>query len=243
MAPLPQAPLAYTIRLSPRARRPRLVMSLAGGLTVVLPVAGNPARQERLAAELVRQNAAWIERTAARLRSRRPEQPEARPLPAWLELMAVGRVLALECAPRPGVRPRLRQNGPDRLLLAGDLDDQPAVRAALLDWLKARARQELLPMLEEVSAAIGLPFAAASFRAQARRWGSCSRAGNISLNCRLLLLPEHLARAVMIHELCHTAHPDHSARFYALAARHDPQARELRHRLADAEGLIPALLR
>ena len=47
-------------------------------------------------------------------------------------------------------------------------------------------------------------------------WGSCSSKGNINLNMRLILLPEHLQDYVILHELCHLRYPDHGPAFHAL---------------------------
>lgn len=47
-------------------------------------------------------------------------------------------------------------------------------------------------------------------------WGSCSALGNINLNMRLILLPEHLQEYVILHELCHLRHPDHGPGFHAM---------------------------
>lgn len=61
------------------------------------------------------------------------------------------------------------------------------------------------------------------------QWGSCSLSGRISLNTHLIKLPVRLVQYVVLHELCHLQHHDHSRRFYALMARHmaDWQKRRL----------------
>ena len=48
------------------------------------------------------------------------------------------------------------------------------------------------------------------------RWGSCSRKGNISLNLHLIKLSEQCIKEVILHELCHLVHFNHSKEFYAL---------------------------
>lgn len=47
-------------------------------------------------------------------------------------------------------------------------------------------------------------------------WGSCSSKGNINLNLRLMLLPEHLRDYVILHELCHLRYPNHGKEFHSL---------------------------
>ena len=62
-----------------------------------------------------------------------------------------------------------------------------------------------------------------AMRAEAKRtrskWGSCTCENNISLSLYLMTLPEHLRDYVIIHELCHTVHHDHSPKFHELADR------------------------
>ena len=55
-----------------------------------------------------------------------------------------------------------------------------------------------------------------------RYWGVCRRDGKIRLNYRLVMLPERLIRYVVIHELCHLKHFNHSAAFWRLVAEYDP---------------------
>ena len=54
------------------------------------------------------------------------------------------------------------------------------------------------------------------------RWGSCSSAGNLNYNWKLVLMPEHVMDYVVIHELAHRKEMNHSARFYAVVAQQMP---------------------
>jgi predicted metal-dependent hydrolase len=89
------------------------------------------------------------------------------------------------------------------------------------------ARAVLAPRLQQLSADTGLAYLQLQIRRQRTRWGSCSRNGTISLNACLLFQAPEVVDYLLIHELAHTRHMNHSRRFWALVARHEPRWREL----------------
>lgn len=62
----------------------------------------------------------------------------------------------------------------------------------------------------------GLKYSQVRVRRMQSRWGSCSASNNINLNSWLMMLPEHLSDYVILHELAHTVHKNHSSRFWQL---------------------------
>jgi hypothetical protein len=71
------------------------------------------------------------------------------------------------------------------------------------------------------------------------RWGSYSRKETVSLNQNLLFLPTHLVRYVLLHELCHSVHLEHSAQFWSLLRDKEPRADALRDELRLAWRYLP----
>jgi hypothetical protein len=94
--------------------------------------------------------------------------------------------------------------------------------------LRAQARLVLPARLAELAARFKLTVARVSVRNQRWRWGSCSRDGHICLNWRLVQMPEWIRDYVMIHELMHLKHLDHSARFWGLVAAACPEYEQAR---------------
>jgi len=79
---------------------------------------------------------------------------------------------------------------------------------------RSKARQQLTGRLNMLAKEHGFRFNKIYIRRQKTRWGSCSRNGNISLNIKLMLLPEDLVDYVILHELVHTRVHNHGKRFW-----------------------------
>ncbi len=104
-------------------------------------------------------------------------------------------------------------------------------QAYLQSFILAYAKQHLPTYLQQVSQALKLPYQSCSVRQVKTRWGSCSQHQQIMLNSALVLCPLDLVRYVIIHELAHTIHFNHSADFWALVAIHDPHLSQHRREL------------
>ncbi len=93
---------------------------------------------------------------------------------------------------------------------------------AAIAALTAEAKATLPPLVEFWAERMGVEVARVTVRHQSTRWGSCSSKGSISLNCLLMLCPAEVREYVIIHELCHRRHMDHSAAFWAEVRRFCP---------------------
>lgn len=229
----------FTVRRSARARRVRLTVTPRDGLVVTLP----PGVPHAAAADAVRAKRAWADGALARVAQRRAELaagPDAL-VPHAVALRAVGRVLPVEyrATSRASAHARAVERG-TLLVVSGDIDDAEACLHALRRWRDRAARRYLPPLLETYAAGLGVQPARVTVRLQRSRWGSCSSAGNISLNGNLLFLPPELTQLVMVHELAHLRHRDHSGRFYDLLETWYPGASSLRAEFREAWEYVPA---
>ncbi len=110
----------------------------------------------------------------------------------------------------------------------------PTCRPEEIERLRREARRLLPPRVGELAARYGFNYGRVSIRASRTRWGSCSGRNDLSLSLFLMTLPEYLRDFVILHELCHTVHHNHSAAFHALldrctGGREALLCRELRH--------------
>ncbi|MEO6322250.1 MAG: SprT family zinc-dependent metalloprotease [Polaromonas sp.] len=115
------------------------------------------------------------------------------------------------------------------------------VRAALEGWFRTRARSVLLERLQAVAAPLRwvsqLP--PVRFQSMKVQWGSCSPAGRITLNPDLVKAPRECMDYVLLHELCHLQHHNHSPNFYKALDLHLPRWRLVKERL---DGMAEQLL-
>lgn len=95
--------------------------------------------------------------------------------------------------------------------------------AALERWLRARARERLVPLTNDAATALGRTVARISIGDARSRWGSCSARRTITYSWRLILAPPWVAEAIVWHEACHLVELNHSARFWTLLRRHEPR--------------------
>ena len=94
--------------------------------------------------------------------------------------------------------------------------------------LKEKARAVLPGKVARYGAILGLQPSAIRITEARHRYGSCSSQKVIAFSCFLMLCPEEAVDYVVVHELCHLRHMDHSPAFYALVASVLPDHRERR---------------
>jgi len=134
---------------------------------------------------------------------------------------------------------RLVLNGKVNSRVRGTVRDARHLGRVLQPWLRRVGTAHLDPWLGKVSRETGLGYQTLQVRGQKSRWGSCSSRGSISLNYKLLFLPCELVRYILIHELCHTVHPNHSPRYWNLVARFEPAYRDLDRAMRTARTHVP----
>ena len=81
--------------------------------------------------------------------------------------------------------------------------------------IKKLARKIIPQRVEFWANKIGVTYGRIAIRLQSSRWGSCSVDGNLNFNCLLVLMPPEILDSVVVHELCHRRHMNHSKEFYA----------------------------
>ena len=223
---------AWNVRISRRARRMSMRVFPGGRVEVVVPPgAGVPAIER-----FVARHRDWAERRSRELLRLAPKAAERQPTQVEMELL--GRAWRVEYL--AGRRIRVEEAAGDRLCVhTPSLTDRHASQA-LVPWLTGVATRELRPRLDALSREIGIDFARLSVRRQRTRWGSCSTKGTISLNVCLMFQRPEVVRYLMIHELCHRRHMNHSRRFWSLVEKYEPGWKTLDVELLQGWRHVPA---
>ena len=220
-------PPAFSVRVSPRAKYPRLRVLPGKGLEVVLPRTMRP----ETATAIVERHKEWVCKTLDRVCGS-PSVP-AIAVPERVLLHGGTMERAVVCAGE--IPPE------DAAILLRSARENTAVALGeLRNWTRRHAETALGQEAASLAERHGLPYASLRFRRQKSRWGRCTAKKTLSLNTCLVFLPLDLARHIIMHELAHTRHMDHGQDFWKTLFAMEPGALKLDRRLRAAWRFVPA---
>jgi predicted metal-dependent hydrolase len=217
--------LTYTIERR-RRRTVGVVVRRDGCVEVHAPLSTPDAEVRRI----VEKFRPWVERkreevkdVLRRRRRRRFQDGD--------EIPFLGGTLRLSVVeqPRPAMESVVREE--DRLVVRVPTELTPTarsavVRYAVVRWLLDQAREIFHQHHVAAARKVGDAAKRVVVKDMASRWGSCGPDRKMSLNWRLVLAPPHVVEYVLVHELCHIEHPNHSRKFWAKVARYCTRWRE-----------------
>ena len=141
-----------------------------------------------------------------------------------------------EGASKPGERVRLA--GRYFEVYTAKPDDPAHTRSLLEQWYRRKAERHLRERFAQGCARMkkyGITAAPVMIRKMNKRWGSCTPAGRVILNPRLILAPTACIDYIIMHELCHLKHPHHGPAFYEFLSRVMPDWEERKWRLENVQ--------
>lgn len=222
----------WHVRISRRARRLSMRVFPGGRVEVIVPPGvGIPAIER-----FVARHREWAERRSREFAMLAPHTDTRRPTVVELNLLERRWQVEYATARRSSVQ--VAGDGVLRVLGPDTADRR--VGQALLRWLVRLAADELGARLAALSGEVGIDYARLQLRRQRTRWGSCSAAGAISLNVCLMFQRPAVVRYLMIHELCHRRHMNHSDRYWRLVESIEPHWRALDAELLKGWRHVPA---
>ncbi|MBT5230831.1 MAG: M48 family metallopeptidase [Methylococcales bacterium] len=226
--------IPLSIRYNKRAKSIKMALSASRSLRITSP----HTISEQEIFSLLSEQHHWIKRALNRM----PEAVPAVAFPDTVEFLGIGQTWSVHYQPNLLISHiKLRIDSAHRqLTLSGQTQDEHLVQDALIKFCKHVAKEVLTTKTRELAEKMQISVNKISVRNQRARWGSCSSKANISLNCKLLFLSPQMMNYVIIHELCHTHHLNHSAKFWALVARFEPNYRALDRALNQYHTSIPS---
>ena len=205
-----------------RSKRKTLTISIAdGAVTVKAPRAMPMEHIENFIAK----KSSWIER---KLKEYGKKTDNIAPLAAGTHVLYHGEFYVIKKTDKYA---RIAKPCGNELLVPLTCETRESVDRAVGAFLKRAAKTELAALLEKASAATGLSYTSFSTTNARTQWGSCDGKNNIRLNWRLVMLDGELVKYVIVHELSHTRHHDHSAEFWAEVEKNMPNYKAAKKRL------------
>jgi len=130
-------------------------------------------------------------------------------------------------------RLKIKKHNSDEVKLKGayfyvmspDHDNSQNIRDLLDEWYKEHARTIFSRRLDECfvrAKKLNVPFPGIRLRKMTRRWGSCSKAGDILLNTALVKASVYCIDYVIMHELCHLKDHTHNNSYFKLLSKYMP---------------------
>ena len=228
--------IPYRVRSSSRARRLRLTVQ-PDGVEVVVPTRV-PARE---VSSFIDSHRGWIFDKVEKYRALNARHGGAERLEdgALIPFRGEPTPLAITMADR--VHPKVVEGDGFRLELPRRLPvdaQDAAIEQALIRHLKRQARSDAEMAIERFGPPHGLVPSGLHIKDQKRLWGSCTHAGVINLNWRLILAPIDVFDYVVVHELCHLRHRHHQPPFWRAVGEVMPDFERHRRWLKDNGHLL-----
>ena len=131
----------------------------------------------------------------------------------------------------------------DRLIVQAQGNSSEALNALLRDWFYQRAKEILLERTEFYSRVLGHQPTKIIFKAYRSMWGWCNASGEIAFDWRVVMAPDSVIEYLVVHELCHLTHFDHSSSFWDLVESVKPDFRESKSWLRANAGWIKQMFK
>lgn len=218
-------PVPYVLVRNPRSRHVRMTLT-PEGLRVSAPVRLPDSEIDRA----VRSKERWLLRHHELLE---PAVPDALLDGQMLPFLDGHVELGIRQSARGSVRFR-----PDDGRMAVAAPDADTVRPLVERAYRGAARDWFAQMCDHYARRMDVRVASIGIRDPRTRWGSCSARGTLSFSWRLMMAPARVAEYVVVHEMAHLVHLDHSPAFWALVQHHSPDFDRDRRWLRDHGGWL-----
>ena len=224
MTAIPEEVLGLKVEVFRSPRRTAALHIVGGDLQVRVP---NDLGDERVAA-ILQQKRPWIRSKVAELQRMPPQKTKE--LVSGESFPYLGRNYRLKVQDGHQVGVCLSGGYLQATVRPAEQGEQrqQRIQQYLDSWYKSRALERLTDKTNRYAEQIGVSPSGISVRNFKSRWGSCDSRGQLLFNWNIIKAPHVIADYVVVHELCHLVHPNHSKDFWALVGRFDTAFQEHR---------------
>jgi len=212
----------YKIIRTDRKRTASIQVSPSNEVTVMVP---KELPSEKLEA-LLRRKTPWIlSKIKFNQEVKYPHKPKEFVSGEAFQYLGRNYRLKIETGEIEGVE---LKNGRLNVRILGDKDlaCHRKVKRLLTDWYARNAARKLKERIVRHSDKMSLNFRRLKIKDLKRCWASCSMKGDITFNWKIIMAPLRIVDYVVVHELCHRAHHNHSKEFWNLLGRMMPDYKE-----------------
>ena len=202
---------AYQIRRSRRRKTVAICVKPDGSVRILVPY----ILPDKNIAALVQKKSTWIKSKIARFQEMQSLQLE-RHYVSGESLSYLGKTYTLKIAAGTAGDITLAQ-GSLHVPLPEETKDEARkqyIREKLESWYREQALARLLEQAGRYAEKIGVVPSSIGIKGYRSRWGSCHSDGRIYFNWRIILAPLFVVDYLVVHELCHLVHADHSRNFW-----------------------------
>ena len=226
----------YEVRRSKRRRKTVEITVDGGGVHVASPVS-TPKSEVKA---IVRKRAPWILKHATESLLKVPPKRFV----SGETLPYLGRNVRIIVQPEDVRSPEIRfDHWRFRITVPHALtgnERYDEIRSCIVRWYRHRAAMRMPEVVERWSSVLGTDgMSPVLIRDQRQRWGSCAPDGTLRFNWRAMMLKPALTEYVVVHELAHLTHRNHSTEFWNLVLKVMPDMQQRRRSLRDAGKLLP----
>jgi predicted metal-dependent hydrolase len=216
--------IPFTLISSNLAKNISFKIGINTGLEIVVPGRFNREELPRI----IKNKKGWILKNYKQTQKKLSQKPKFQN-GAVINILGEGKVLHL-CR-RKKNRSEIKETPCDIFLYCnGMLSD---AKETFKKYLRKKAKEYFTIRTDEISRQMGTKFNKITIRGQKSRWGSCSKNKNLNFNWRLMLTNPQIVDFIIIHELAHTVHMNHSKSFYRLVEAHCPDHKKLNKALKE----------
>jgi len=219
---LPHGEVPFTLITSRLARGIRISVSPYKGLEITVP----PRYNSQALMNFIKEKEFWIVHNVKKINESRASLAK---FEDGEKIMVRGQEKILKIISKKGLRSFVEDSS-DQIFIHCN-GSASSAKTTLEKHLKKTAKIYFMQKVPQISEYMGTRYGRITVRGQTSRWGSCARNNNLNFNWKLMFFADAVTDYVIMHELAHTVHHNHSERFYEFLVRFSPNYKALRRTL------------